>query len=200
MMYYQRRREINYSFTITFCCAYGHKLNMLCMPFIKELITQSRLRKHFHLIPSCCRCGPRKVVWIGYVRLSPGIRQLPTSFNAEVTSFSVAVAVEKQWRFFVDNLMLNIFFFFFFFWPWGWLEHLVETSASCTLSIKLSTKNLRCFSKASMLWSTATQIEHHAANLTANAPGMARGSIQHVHVALLFIALAAIWYWLRAMS
>ena len=28
---------------------------------------------------------------------------------------------------------------------WGWLEHLVETSASCTQNIKLSTKNLRCF-------------------------------------------------------
>ena len=46
----------------------------------------------------------------------------------EVTSFSVAVAVEKQQRFFVDNLMLGV------------------QLASCTRSIKLSTKNLRCFS------------------------------------------------------
>ena len=29
--------------------------------------------------------------------------------------------------------------------PWEWLEHLVETSTSCTQNIKLSTKNLRCF-------------------------------------------------------
>ena len=29
--------------------------------------------------------------------------------------------------------------------PWGWLEHLVKTSAGCTLNIKLSTKNLCCF-------------------------------------------------------
>ena len=33
---------------------------------------------------------------------------VPENLCIEVTSFSVAVAVEKQWRFFVDNLMLGV--------------------------------------------------------------------------------------------
>ena len=36
--------------------------------------------------------------------------------------------------------------------PWGWLQHIVETLASCTLNIKLSIKNLRYFYIVNLLY------------------------------------------------
>ena len=66
-----------------------------------------------------------------------------------MTSFSVAVAVEKQRGFFVDNLMLGVQLADVLArcssHPQG--KNLVEMLASCTPSINLSTKNLFCFSK-----------------------------------------------------
>ena len=68
--------------------------------------------------------------WIMY--LSYAFAHVHTASNHSYY-ISITMNIEKQRRFFK---------------PWAWLEHLVETSASCTLSIKLSTKNLRCFSTA----------------------------------------------------
>ena len=44
-------------------------------------------------------------------------------------------------------------------WLQGWLEHLVETLASCTPSIKLSTKNLRCLSSATATENNVTSLD-----------------------------------------
>ena len=59
------------------------------------------------------------------------------------------------------------------FMPWGWLEHLVETSASCTPNIKLSAKNLRCFYTA-----TATEKGCHFIIIVDL---YFKGSLKHFH-------------------
>ena len=51
----------------------------------------------------------------------------------------------KQRRFFVDNLLLSVQLAKVSTRCSSHLQGVVETSASCTLSIKLSTKNLHCF-------------------------------------------------------
>ena len=55
--------------------------------------------------------------------------------------------------------------------PWGWLEHLVKTSASCILNIKLSTKYLHCYYTATATEKDVTTVqgidqEHKSCKIT----------------------------------
>ena len=66
-----------------------------CMDGILSITTRkttSHIGVSNPILITLCTCARSKVISLSFV----------------VTSFSVAVAVEKQWRFFVDNLMLGV--------------------------------------------------------------------------------------------